>query len=250
MDIEKKAELFKNIKVNMKNISGIRFQDKEKPIEKDEIRLEAAFLSEQEDVLAAHGYYRSRSNTFPKNKAWNRNTKKNESKRVDKSGRPINPKGKDGQVMLCKCCGSYRHFVEKCPDSHENKGSVLLAEETNDDLERFVLFTSVEEEISKFTSEAINSAALDTCCTTTVAGKNWIKIYLDSLPAQVRQQVKGPFTSMKVFKGVNQGTLPAVERYIIPAEIGENAVMIEVDVVDTDIPLLLSKSAMKKAKMV
>ena len=255
VDIEKKDDLFKNVKVNMKNILGKRLQEKEKVPDKDEIRLEAAFLAEQEEVLAAHGYYRSRSNTFPKNKTWNKGFKKPEySKKVDKSGRPINPKGKDGQPMLCKSCGSFRHFVEKCPDSHENKGTgnIFLTEdvEDNSEVERYVLFTSDREEISKFTSEAINSAALDTCCTTTVAGKNWINIYLESLPDQSKELVKGPLPSLKTFKGVNQGTLPAIAKFIIPAEIGENAVMIEVDIVDADIPLLLSKSAMKKAKMV
>ena len=38
-------------------------------------------------------------------------------------------------------------------------------------------------------------------------------------------------------------------KYVLPAEIGNNSVMIEVDIIDSDIPLLLSKEAMKKAKM-
>jgi len=50
VDIEKKDDLFKNVKVNMKNILGKRFQEKEKVPNKDEIRLEAAFRAEQGEV--------------------------------------------------------------------------------------------------------------------------------------------------------------------------------------------------------
>ena len=32
----------------------------------------------------------------------------------------LNPLGLNGQIMLCKSCGSYRHFVADCQDSWEN----------------------------------------------------------------------------------------------------------------------------------
>ena len=32
----------------------------------------------------------------------------------------LNPLGLNGQILLCKSCGSYRHFVADCPDSWEN----------------------------------------------------------------------------------------------------------------------------------
>ena len=32
----------------------------------------------------------------------------------------LNPSGLNGQILLCKSCGSYRHFVADCPDSWEN----------------------------------------------------------------------------------------------------------------------------------
>ena len=33
----------------------------------------------------------------------------------------LNPLGLNGQILLCKSCGSYRHFVADCPDSWENR---------------------------------------------------------------------------------------------------------------------------------
>ena len=95
----------------------------------------------------------------------------------------MNPNGKDGKPFLCSACGSFRHFMRDCPDSHDKvKGkNVLVTEEISEsdiqeaEVERFVLYTTDTEEICRFTTEAMNCAALDTCCTTTVAGWGWIK---------------------------------------------------------------------------
>lgn len=265
LDLEKKDSLFKELKLHMKNILGKRFQDQRKG-PTDSIKLETNFLAENEHVLAAHGYYRKRASTAPSQKSSNyKGYKKNfqpkqdYQQKTDKSGRKVNPLGRDGKPMLCKSCGSFRHFVEKCPDSHErSSGSVYFtaqlheeieSSEDEPDLDRFVLFTSNKDELSRFTAEAINSAALDTGCTTSVAGENWLRIYLESLPTSCSKLVQGPHISEKWFKFGNEGMLKSKCKYVLPAEIGQNSVMIEVDIIDSDIPLLLSKEAMKKAKM-
>ena len=78
----------------------------------------------------------------------------------------MNTKGADGKTMLCSACGSFRHLLKECPDSYENQ-QVHLTEED----EKLVLFTQDESELSKFTREAVNCAALDTLCSKTVAGE-------------------------------------------------------------------------------
>ena len=89
--MEDKANLFKNTKINMKNILGKRLQNKDKG--RDEIKFEPAFLAEHEEVLAAHGYYRNRANTGPpKPKYYSKGfTQPEFPKRTDKSGKPVNP---------------------------------------------------------------------------------------------------------------------------------------------------------------
>ena len=261
IDIEKKDTLFKDVKVNMKNILGKRLQNKSK---EDQVKLEPAFLAQNEEVLATYGYYRARAGTYPsKNSKFpGRGFKKHDkSTQKDKNGRKINPNGKDGNPMLCKSCGSFRHFIADCPDSFENdkkKGSAFVAEEISseeseqepEEIDRFVLFTSDSDELSRFTSEAINAAALDTCCTTSVAGQNWLRIYLESLPKDLREKVDGPLKGEKWFQFGNQGVLQSKAKYILPACLAGRNVMIEVEIIDSDIPLLLSKSAMKKAEMI
>lgn len=58
----------------------------------------------------------------------------------------MNPTGPDGKTLTCRCCGSFRHLVAKCPHSLENTGKniqqklakVNIAE---DEDEHVVLFT-------------------------------------------------------------------------------------------------------------
>ena len=52
----------------------------------------------------------------------------------------LNPLGLNGQILLCKSCGSYRHFVADCPDSWENmikmkasKGSMKSNDRSNNE---------------------------------------------------------------------------------------------------------------------
>ena len=100
-----------------------------------------------------------------------------------------------------------------------------------------------------FTQEARNCAALDTCCSSSVAGKEWLEMYLDALSEDKLGEVRGPLASKSVFSFGNNGRLPSEGKYFIPAILAGNKVDIEMDVVKSNIPLLLSKKAMKKVGM-
>ena len=45
--------------------------------------------------------------------------------------RPLNPKGQDGERLLCLACGSYRHMMTDCPHSWEKMkgGKAYVVEE-------------------------------------------------------------------------------------------------------------------------
>ena len=81
-----------------------------------------------------------------------------------------------------------KHKTAFLLDSKESSESSSEEEQVNC-LEKVVLYTSKQEEISKFTQEALNSAALDTCCSANVAGEKWMSIYIDSLPEEMRNNV-------------------------------------------------------------
>ena len=108
------------------------------------------------------------------------------------------------------------------------------------------LYTADKDELSRFTSETINHGALDTCCTSTVAGEKWMDIYVNSLPKQMKEKLQGPLPSKRNFMFGNQGTLKSKGRYKLPVRIGGELNILEVDTITSDIPLLISKSDMKK----
>ena len=83
----------------------------------------------------------------------------------------------DGRLLTCKSCGSFRHLIGECPDSWENLAKVHVVED-----EHFVLFTSYHKgEVATLGADARNCAVLDSACSSTVCGENWVKSFIGSL---------------------------------------------------------------------
>ena len=116
---------------------------------------------------------------------------------------------------------------------------------TNQHQEYLVMFTQDKNELNRFTTECLNHGALDTCCTSCVAGKDWVNIYLDALSPDMRKKVHGPKQSNRQFMFGNQGTLKSAASYNITIKVGGKIQMLEIDCIESDIPLLISMSAMK-----
>ena len=155
----------------------------------------------------------------------------------------LNSPGPDGSPRRCRGCGSYKHFIANCP--HESDSSPLYTSDTyTQNEENFTLFT---HDTSVLTTEANIHAVLDSACTSTVCGQRWLDNYL-TLTGQSDQDVRVG-DSAKIFKFGGGERLHSEGVYKIPAEIVGHSVTITTDVVSSDIPLLLGKEAMKKAKV-
>ena len=103
-----------------------------------------------------------------------------------------------------------------------------------------------EEHMKTFVCESFNCAILDSGATSTVAGKVWTECYVESLPED-KSKLITYHKSQNSFKFGSGSVYHSMYLMKIPANIGSEEVFIEVDVVDTDVPLLLSRNAMKKA---
>lgn len=197
--------------------------------------------------------------------------------------RPVNPLGIDGKPLLCKGCGSFRHFLDNCPESWESlkqntaHSKVNYVEENaqnacgepeygeydeyggydgygdyqydydNPQECHVVLYTGdMHSEQATLTTESQNCAVLDTACTKTVVGHEWFETYVQSLSQEKASHIQY-IASTCTFKFGAGPIVPSLGQYKIPATLVGRNVMIVTDVVDTDIPLLLSKSAMKRA---
>ena len=150
-------------------------------------------------------------------------------------------------------------MVADCPDSYENMSRSRYANCIREEDIENALFTMPhdqedvvtgfnKESVNTFSREAKNCAALDLACTSTVCGVQWLEDYLASLSESQRKRVKNT-NSGKIFKFGDGEHLQSAGEFQIPANLAGKDIYISTDVVGSDIPLLLSKSAMKKAGM-
>lgn len=166
------------------------------------------------------------------------------------SNRPINPLSGNGARLTCHSCGSYRHLVAECPHSYENskdRNKVNMVKDESS--EQVALYTGYDAEArNQLGEEALNCAVLDTACTSTVCGKRWFDVYLDSLSAEERRKVVVR-VGHKTFKFGGGERLKSIQSCTIPCTIANKSVTIDVDVVESNIPMLLSLSALKSARV-
>ena len=85
--------------------------------------------------------------------------------------------------------------MKDCPDSWENIKKVNIVEDEN-----VVLFTGYnKEEIYQLGVDARNCAILDSACSSTVCGQNWMDSYINSLNEVDRKKIKQT-TGERTFK--------------------------------------------------
>ena len=211
------------------------------------IKLETAFLAEHEEALLAAGYIKQNRGGRSGKGAYSRG---NQRGRAQQSSKKINPTGTDGKTLTCKYCGSFRHLVANCQHTKETMAKVHITETSPKDEqedEHVVLFTGYDKrEIAQLGIDARNCAVLDSACSSTVCGETWLENYLNSMNPQDRWKMKHT-VGQKTFKFGGGEIMRSKGEYSLPAVIAGKDVMIRTDVVGSDIPLLLSRSAMKTA---
>lgn len=247
MNYENKQTLYEEAKKSLKKFKGDIAEGKSQS--SPSIKLEPAFLAENEEALLAAGYIKqSRSKGSNKgNYGRGGRYKRSPVQQYDKK----NPIGSDGKMLTCRHCGSFRHLVAKCPHTKENMARVHITEtasrDNSDEEEHVVLFTGYNKgDIAQLGMDARNCAVLDSACSSTVCGEIWLDNYLSSLNQLNKKKIKHT-PSQKIFKFGGGERLKSKGEYRIPAVIAGKDVWIKTNVVGSDIPLLLSRSAMKTA---
>ena len=131
------------------------------------------------------------------------------------------------------------NFVNITENDNENENDDSSDEEVN-----IVLLTNNEYEI--LISEMETNAIIDTACTKTVSGEKWFNNFISCLDDTALNSVK-IIPSKKVFKFGDGRKVYSKYQAIIPAKIGSKECFIQTEIVEEKIPLLLSKSSLKKA---
>ena len=183
------------------------------------------------------------------------------------SARRTNPVDREGKVSRCIICDSKYHWARQCPDSYENNGNnnnnSNYANDENgkqnqDDVENEMIHLSLfvgyanennrSKKLDSLMEESYGCALLDSGCSTTVCGSNWLENYCQQLSEHDRQNViEKPSNSNFTFGDGN--CMRSKMQIILPCYINGKRSNIETEVVSCNIPLLLSKKSMKKGKM-
>lgn len=192
------------------------------------------FKIKQEPVETIFATERSTTEFRPRNMTYRNNNNTNL--------KGTNPLNKFGRRTRCAICESVFHWAKDCYLNERNKTE--KSESVN-----ITLFTNEKHKDEIFMMEAYGTAVIDTACTRTVCGKKWLDEYRYSL----RESSDSMFTrteSNQQFKFGDGVEVKSIENIMIPALIGNTSCNISTEVVNCDIPLLLSKDSLKKANTV
>lgn len=191
------------------------------------------------------------------------------SNAVPCEGRQLNPPARDGAVSRCVVCDSRYHWAKQCPHAYENinggEDSVAnvavdseeteTKEESHVHLSLFMGLTENENQcnnkLGTLVKNCEGSALIDTGCSTTVCGENWLSSYIGLLSEYDRADIKDVVVTGKraSFTFGDGKTVSSLKRLLLPCYINGRRCTIETDVVESNIPLLMSKKAMKKGQM-
>ena len=95
--------------------------------------------------------------------------------------------------------------------------------------------------------ESANKGVLDSGCTAVLSGNVWLNDYVKMLPNSLKNQVTR-VDSKKRFQFGGEYILKSEGKFSIPAVIMGRKCIIQTDVVNSDIPLILSKQCLQKMR--
>ena len=162
-------------------------------------------------------------------------------------------------MSCCAICESTLHWVKDCPHRDESVNSILSTSNGKDKVETVNMASSIPEnlqasditlftksaEMIVFVKEASGCAVGDTACSHTVCGVTWLADYLDKLAPMMNKSTEYIESSAKFRFGDGEQVRP-LHSVSIPAKIGDAVCYIHCEVVEKNIPLLLSKASLKR----
>ena len=162
-----------------------------------------------------------------------------------------NPFGQDGRVMRCFNCKSEYHFSRSCPRSSDRNAFYTNNFNDEEDVQITLMASDnvSEDKINILFGETIGAMILDLGCSKTVCGIKWFDTFLETLTDSKKKKIVYE-KSTSVFKFGDGKRWQSMKRVVIPCVLAGKNINIRTDIVDCNIPLLLSKESMKKAGMV
>ena len=224
---------------------------------------------EVNETLYYRGNRYSRDDRRFSNKSGNANYGQETQNTAPKKIRGTNKLDIYGNVTRCNICDSTMHYKKDCPhrsdkeyginqgECLEESGQVKSADDKSFTYEiveveaHHAIAIEPEEyaevDISKVSGHTMNIAIVDCGAAKNVTGTKWLDSYKESLSDTEKGKIFMHKTN-NIFKFGCGSKIPAAFRVTIPALIGDTNVAITTDVVEGDLPLLLSRDCLKQAQ--
>lgn len=158
-------------------------------------------------------------------------------------GEQRNAVNKYARVRKCYVCGSEHHLSPPCPKSVY----MSRASEGHGEAESYAVVENPGM-MSVLMTDSFNYAILDTACSSTVCGVDWLKSYIQTLSDQ-EKTVMEEEKSETTFRFADGEVYKSIKKVKFPVNIIGDRAYVTADVVDCSIPLLFSKKSMKRAQM-
>ena len=155
----------------------------------------------------------------------------------------------------CFRCESMDHFARDCPEESSQSNqyfTTIKDDEIKEKEEEVAYITLIErssEDVLSLVHETLACAVVDSGCLRTCAGENWVECYKETLSEEQMKQVTTKECDTP-FRFGDGDIMRAKSLVTLPARVGKRDVLIETSVLDLELPLLLSKGALQKAKAV
>ena len=162
------------------------------------MKLDAAYLAKNEEVILGAGYIRKpfiaqqphHNRPGFSNRFNNHNFRCDKIHFQQKLTRSMNPKGSDGLTLTCISCRSHRYLLSGRPDSWETMQASVVEIDNSDKEEVFSFTGNLKNEIYPLGHKGTNCVVLDSACSSTVCGKNWLSMYFASLDSDLPNNIK------------------------------------------------------------
>ena len=156
-------------------------------------------------------------------------------------GRGGSYRGRGRGRPKCFRCQSEDHFIADCPEAATEE--VHAVEEAN-----VTVHITLHLSQQSLNVEALGKGLLDSGCSRTVAGQVWYDEYISTLSERDRGEVKEA-ESKSIFRFGDGVETKSTKCVSVPVFIGSNRFVLDLEVVPNQIPLLISKGAMKQMGM-
>ena len=229
-------------------------------------------LPVKDEVLFAswgrgRGRGRSRGRSFSRNdRNFSRNGRSfsvNDRDVADNNRSESNDRGATGNrgasnssnTKCCHLCNSPDHLVYQCPHrgsfaetmEAQQRSSKSSSDSSKTHQVHIVLFSARKGR--NLLSESLGKGVLDSACTKTLSGEVWMNEYLSTLQPSDRKLVTER-ASETLFRFGDGEECKSLKQLTIPVNIGgQLRRMMTVEIVPTEVPLLISNKTMKKMGM-